>query len=145
MKIFKCFIVGIVFISCSSSDTTIAGTYLSKKETKLDKLFNSYDYWAIGSTLNLEKDSTFFMKNCGNILEGRWKVKHDSLVLFINSNKFVIDSLNEISILKDQLKLNETKNSCFKMKNGIISKSIITTETNGDKAILFLKLKKQKF
>ena len=106
-------------------------------------LLNTYDYWAIGSILNLEKDSTFYMKNCGNILEGKWKVKKDSLLLFINSNRFVIDSLNKKPKLKEQLKFEENKYISFKLKKKVIFKKILTTGTNGDKSILALKLKKK--
>lgn len=132
-----------VFISCSSIEKPLFGTYISKKETKFDRLFNSYDYWGIGSILNLEKDSTFYMKNCGNILEGKWKVKKDSLLLFINSNRFVIDSLNKNPKLKEQLKFEENKYISFKLKKKVIFKKILTTGTNGDKSILALKLKKK--
>lgn len=140
---FKLFFIFMIFISCNSSQKSIVGTYKSKKETRFDKMFNSYDYWGNGSTLNLNKDSTFFMKNCGNILEGKWNVKKDSLILFINSNRFVIDSLNEIPKLKEQLKVDVNKSSSFKLKKRILFKKIVTTETNGDKATLVLKLKKQ--
>lgn len=143
MKFLKYSIIFIVFISCSSGQKSIVGTYKSKEETRFDKLFNSYDYWGTGSILNLEKDSTFFMKNCGNILEGKWNVKNDSLLLFVSSNRFVIDSLNKIPKLKEQLKIDENKSSSFKLKNKILYKEIITTETNGDKATMVLKLKKQ--
>lgn len=140
---FKLFFIFMIFISCNSSQKSIVGTYKSKKETRFDKMFNSYDYWGNGSTLNLNKDSTFFMKNCGNILEWKWNVKKDSLILFINSNRFVIDSLNEIPKLKEQLKVDVNKSSSFKLKKRILFKKIVTTETNGDKATLVLKLKKQ--
>lgn len=140
---YKLFFIFMIFISCNSSQKSIVGTYKSKKETRFDKMFNSYDYWGNGSTLNLNKDSTFFMKNCGNILEGKWNVKKDSLILFINSNRFVIDSLNEIPKLKEQLKVDVNKSSSFKLKKRILFKKIVTTETNGDKATLVLKLKKQ--
>ncbi len=143
MKFLKYSIIFTVFFSCSSTKKPLFGTYKSKKETRFDKLFNSYDYWAIGSILNLEKDSTFYMKNCGNVLEGKWKVEKDSLLLFIDSNRFVIDSLNEIPKLKEQLKLYENKTSSFKLKGKKLFKKIIATETNGDKSILVLKLKKQ--
>lgn len=142
-RILKCYIIFTVFISCSSSQKSIVGTYISKKETRFDRFFNSYDYWGTGSTLNLEKDSTFFMKNCGNILEGKWKVENDSLLLFASSNRFVIDSLNEIPKLKEQLKLDENKSISFKLKKRILFKKIVTIEANGDKTILVLKLKKR--
>ena len=140
---YKLFFIFMIFISCNSSQKSIVGTYKSKKETRFDKMFYSYDYWGNGSTLNLNKDSTFFMKNCGNILEGKWNVKKDSLILFINSNRFVIDSLNEIPKLKEQLKVDVNKSSSFKLKKRILFKKIVTTETNGDKATLVLKLKNQ--
>ncbi len=140
---YKWFFVFMVFISCSSIEKPLFGTYISKKETKFDVLLNTYDYWAIGSILNLKKDSTFYMKNCGNILEGKWKVKKDSLLLFINSNRFVIDSLNKNPKLKEQLKFEENKYISFKLKKKVLFKKILTTETNGDKSILVLNLKKQ--
>ena len=143
MRNLKYIFIFVGFISCNSIKKPLSGTYISKNETRIDKMFNSYDYWATGSTLNLEKDSTFFMKNCGNILEGKWGVKKDSLLLFINSNRFVIDSLNEIPKLKEQLKLDENKSSSFRVKKKILFKKIVTTEANGDKTILVLKLKKQ--
>lgn len=140
---YKWFFVFMVFISCSSIEKSLFGTYISKKETKFDRLFNSYDYCGIGSILNLEKDSTFYMKNCGNILEGKWKVKKDSLLLFINSNRFVMDSLNKNPKLKEQLKFEENKYISFKLNKKVIFKKILTTGTNGDKSILALKLKKK--
>jgi hypothetical protein len=103
MKLIFLFIFAIIF-SCNSSEKTITGIYTSKKQNKFDKLFDTYDYWAIGTTIKLEKDSTFYMKTCGNIGEGNWKIKKDSLLLYPSSIKYAIDSLNKIPEWKAQLK-----------------------------------------
>jgi hypothetical protein len=134
-----------VLISCQSYKKSIIGTYTSKKKTKLDRLFDSYDYWAIGSTLQLKKDSTFYMKNCGNILEGKWKKKNDSLLLFISSNKYVIDSLNEIPEWKEQLKINNDKPLFYIIKNKILYKKSVSRDDDGKYTSLLQKLKKQAF
>lgn len=140
----KLILIFLIFMSCNSEKKkTIIGIYNSKNETFFDKIFGKYDYWGIGSTLILEKDSTFFMKNCGNILEGTWEVKNDSLNLLINSNRFVIDSLNEIQELREQLEFDINKSSSFKVKKFLLYKKILTIESNGDKKSIVLKLKKQ--
>ena len=83
------------------------------------------------------------MKNCGNILEGTWEVKNDSLNLLINSNRFVIDSLNEIQELREQLEFDINKSSSFKVKTFLLYTKILTIASNGDKKSIVLKPKTQ--
>lgn len=106
MKI-KVFLILSVFISCSTTKNSIIGTYSSIKQNWKDNLFINYEIWANGTTLNLEKDSSFALTSCGNTLKGDWKIKNDSLLLYIQSNKFNIDSLNHLPEWKVQL---ETEN-----------------------------------
>lgn len=140
----KLFFVFVVIISCNSSQKSLFGTYTSKKETKLERLFSSYDYWAVGSILNLEKDSTFCMKNCGNILEGRWKKRKDSLLLYVYSNNYVIDSLNEIPEWKKKLNINSSKPFYYIIKRNILYNKSYSKDSIGEYTSLMQKLIRNK-
>lgn len=138
MKI-KVFLILSVFISCSSTEKSVFGTYSSKKQNWKDNLFIGYDIWANGTTLNLEKDSSFVLKSCGNTLKGDWKIKNDSLLLYIHSNKFNIDSLN----FNEDLKNNFSNPYYYLIQKKTLSKKTLIFN-NEKKLILFQKLIKVK-
>lgn len=51
--------------------------------------------FASGCTLELNEDSSFVFKTCGNVQEGYWSVQANSLILDVHSNRWRTDSLHE--------------------------------------------------
>ncbi|HFC00191.1 MAG TPA: hypothetical protein ENJ53_05245 [Phaeodactylibacter sp.] len=85
-------------MSCEKHNTKkITGEYKSKEYTALSRAWLHYvkkTDVAMGTTLKLERDSTFFLQNCGNILTGKWKTEMDTLILAVETNRWKNDSLN---------------------------------------------------
>ena len=85
-----------LILGCSSSVNSLPGTYLSDSPSLFDKIeckVNGINGWIAGSTLVLEKDSTFIYTTCGNIMMGKWSREEDSLSLHVESNRWRNDSL----------------------------------------------------
>ena len=91
--IFLCFI-----FSCGSikKSVTVVGEYKSQRTNRVRVIV---DYHLSGKiyvkdSMSVNQDATFIFKTCGNIIKGNWKVSNDSLLLFVKSNRYRIDSLN---------------------------------------------------
>ena len=91
--IFLCFI-----FSCGSikKSVTVVGEYKSQRTNRVRVIV---DYHLSGKiyvkdSMSVNQDATFIFKTCGNIINGNWKVSNDSLLLFVKSNRYRIDSLN---------------------------------------------------
>lgn len=72
------------------------GNYASYRHSYLS---NCLDYfqnnsYTKGESIEINSDSTFVYKNCSMIMNGNWKVKNDSLLLYFSKKTFIIDSLN---------------------------------------------------
>jgi hypothetical protein len=89
-----------LLFSCSSNkkmeQNEIIGKYVSQR-TNIIKA--TLDYHLSGkiyssTTIDINQDSSFVYNSCANIIKGNWKVSNDSLLLFVKSNRFRIDSLN---------------------------------------------------
>jgi hypothetical protein len=76
--------------ACSSKKTEVAGIYKSDP-SKIGIYFENY---VDGSTLSLNKDNTFTRQDCAQITKGHWTASKDSLYLYCNDIRFIIDSLN---------------------------------------------------
>lgn len=108
-------------ISCNTiQKQKIIGEYESKKPSILFQIKYKYTNRAVGSRLVLNIDNSFEKKTCGNLIKGKWRVKADTLLLFYEENKFVIDSFNHIKEWKDKLKINKNKPICYKIQNNKI-------------------------
>ena len=97
MKLKYSFIVLLPLIhSCSIKNTAIIGNYKTTEPTIMEQGFKQLTYSSriVGTVLTLNKDSTFYLKNCSQIITGGWKTKENSLLLYCNTKKFIIDSLN---------------------------------------------------
>ena len=101
---FYLFIVPILcFASCSyTKQISIIGQYesyqIGKLETIKHVVKNGFKkiYFSAGNTLNINADSTFTYATCGNVLTGRWRVEKDSIILHEKTNRFRLDSLNNV-------------------------------------------------
>jgi hypothetical protein len=51
--------------------------------------------YTVGSELQVNEDSSYCYITCGNIMTGTWKIKDDSLMLMMETNRWRNDSLNE--------------------------------------------------
>lgn len=87
----------LLLVSCSREDDLI-GKYEADRYHFLEmaprSIFQKTGF-AAGCTLELKEDSSFVYKTCGNVMEGYWSTKEDSLILDIDSNKWRTDSLQE--------------------------------------------------
>ena len=99
MKHFAILALVVIFSSCKSSIPDLTGEYKNKDWTKMEMFTRSYlggQALVVGSSLELNADRSFEYQTCGNIMTGTWSVKKDSLMLNIKTNRFQIDSLNEV-------------------------------------------------
>src|SRR5688572_12858034 len=89
--------VTLLFASCSK-DEDLIGTYETDRYNKVEmvskNIFQKTSFSA-GNTIELNEDSSFIYKTCGNVMEGYWSIISDSLILDIQSNKWRADSLQE--------------------------------------------------
>ena len=100
MKRVAIVLIIICCISCSSTtDSVKTGTYksikLSKIELGIRYVFQSVKTYPINCQLDLNIDSTFTYTTCGSINTGVWRSFSDSLLLFVETNRFRNDSLND--------------------------------------------------
>jgi len=87
----------LLFMGCNNSSNEVEGYYEIDTYNLKDKivfgLLNGYSF-AYGSTLQVNKDSTFEYTTCANIMNGKWHIDEDSIVLNVVNNRWKIDSLN---------------------------------------------------
>ena len=100
MKRIAIVLIIICCISCSSTtDSVKTGTYKSVKLSKIELgiryIFQSVKTYTIYCQLDLNVDSTFTYTTCGSIQTGKWRSFNDSLLMFAETNRFRIDSLND--------------------------------------------------
>lgn len=82
----------------SSYSERIIGKYESVKYNYVAKNYLSFfknTTYVLGSTLDINADSSYLLTNCGNIEDGKWQVHDDSLLLFCKNNRWRIDSFNK--------------------------------------------------
>lgn len=85
----------------------LIGIYKSESLGFFDK-YKSYFFentWGSisGQQLILKPDSTYIYQTCGHILEGKWTILKERLVLTQESRRWKIDSLNDIEQPIEQL------------------------------------------
>jgi len=83
-------IISLFAFSCSSGKEEIWGMYVSDV-SKIESLFNNH---VDGSKLTIYKDSTFTRQDCAQITKGHWSISNDSLYLYCEDIRFIVDSLN---------------------------------------------------
>lgn len=93
----------LISISCSSvkKKQVLIGHYESKTYTVFQRIVMQMknQTYVLQSNLELNNDSTYTFRSCGNIISGTWQVIHcDTLVLYCTNNKFRNDSLNKVKI-----------------------------------------------
>lgn len=117
------------------------GRYYKSEEIgqfgKLVRFFIEYNY-VTGSDLYLKKDSSFTYRTCSRIMEGEWNVKNDVLLLFVETNRWRNDSLNEYRfnnvpmVVKDSLmkfRINENGYIMRKFMTKINEREFVIRET----------------
>ncbi|WP_395044439.1 hypothetical protein [Flavobacterium sp.] len=96
MKPLFLFLFILTSFSCSKKTYVIYGKYETSKEKTFNRLLNnlSFKSYYVGIEIMINSDSSFEYKNCSQKINGSWKISNDSLQLFCNKRKFIIDSLN---------------------------------------------------
>ena len=144
MRIIFSFLIFAVIIGCKSSEQVLQGKYESKEYSKLDMLSKHFLGYAVamGSSLKLNKDSSFTFQTCGNDLTGNWLVSNDSLILNYNSNRWRNDSLNKNGF--EGMQLSQQGTIKFKVKNSGLIRTIPARNQNHREIRIFEKLVKEK-
>lgn len=94
-------VIPIIFlVSCSNtpSNKDIIGIYKSKEYNIIENylILSSEKTYVKGSKLEIRTDSSFIFSTCGNISNGFWKLKSDTLLLFCLKFNYKNDSLNSV-------------------------------------------------
>lgn len=78
---------------CSPAQKTdVCGHYISTSVTSWEAITFNVKSGVVGSTLQINEDSTFHLTTCSEVVYGSWKIKEDSIFLLVNSRKRRIDS-----------------------------------------------------
>lgn len=97
-KILFVILIMITGISCTNNHK-LQGNYNTYTPGYIQKqwyfLIKGYDGIANGTSLALNKDSSFHLITCGNIIDGKWYSIKDSLYLKVESNRWRKDSLQK--------------------------------------------------
>jgi len=89
-----------------NSQISLCGDYKTSSPNLSDRVtmfYRGIKGVIVGSELNLEKDSSFIYTTCGNKMTGRWSFDSETGYLYITSNRFRIDSLNESPEWRSQI------------------------------------------
>ena len=90
-------VLGISILNgCNSIEEFNTGTYTSYRPNLIEKILSPFQNtsYSIGTEININKDSTFILTSCANIMAGKWKLQDDTLFLFVEKNRWQNDSLN---------------------------------------------------
>jgi hypothetical protein len=140
MKGCSLFLLAYIFFISESCKTynnekrVLVGNYNSVKNKGLASILDKSAY-IIGSQLTLNKDSTYKYSTCGNISEGIWRVKNDSVFLYCKTNKYQIDSLNIVGFNGVFAKCNTTPTILFIKGNSLENRMIIDDRNAIDKLV----------
>lgn len=138
----KQFIIPIAFVTasllagCSRHQQSIIGRYKSKEYSFISKYYLHLirnTSFIIGSSIEIKSDSTYVLTNCGNIEEGKWEIRDDSLLLFCKDNRWRIDSLNRTGFKGEFLDCGDGKPSIFTIDGGMLKQ----TQENGKRRRLY--------
>lgn len=118
-------------LACSKPDFEIIGNY----QTPHYNLFENLAFalkrkkHTIGCSLEVNNDSTFTYKTCGNIISGTWTTKSDSLLLSVISNRWRNDSL-AVNGYNGTFPNISTKPIIFRIKNPYLDQELTPIFSN---------------
>lgn len=95
-------IITFFLLAACSRKIEVIGIYNTDRYSRAEKFSKSIvnkTWFVVGSSLEVNEDSTFHYQTCGNIMDGNWHIQRDSLVLDIDSNRWRSDSLQENGLL----------------------------------------------
>ena len=125
--------------NCTKSEVSLFGQYESEGISFFEKpsfFINGFYGYSVGAGLSLNPDYSFEYSTCANLMSGTWKASKDSLFLYVEENRYRIDSLNQVS---DQGKLPKASEKPFKFRiegNVLVA---VTINPKGKKLISKLK------
>jgi hypothetical protein len=133
----------LIFTSCNRDNKIIIGKYKFIETSKIERMWlyltSGINHFFVGCEIELNNDSSYVYKTCGNIIKGNWKVSNDSLFCFIKSNRWRNDSLDKFGFNGKWPKISD-KPTIFKI-DGKYLKQIISFSKK-DKAIIIMKHEK---
>lgn len=90
------------FLSCKTNKNieSLTGSYVSEKYSFVSKVFMALkkESYVLNSHLVLNKDSSYQLNTCGNIIKGKWWVNKDSLFLLCVENYSTKDTTLNFAI-----------------------------------------------
>lgn len=99
-SILKYYFLFIILISFACSQKTTSKSIIGKYESSNLNTFEYIKYYPNknikGIRLNLKKDSTYFYKTCGLLINGQWSIEGKILSMAIDSIRYANDSINKI-------------------------------------------------
>lgn len=103
--------LNVLLFSCSNiPQRNIVGYY-----TSTSTLLSKGEY-VVGNSLEVKKDSTFNYETCGEIIEGKWVLKNNIMLLYCYEFSYKNDSLNKTE--KPFCDKNEPVEKFLVLKNG---------------------------
>ncbi len=129
--VWKYFLLTILTLnSCKVKEGAVIGKYNSKEYSYIEliwvNLINTRTVvgTVVGTKLEVNEDSSFYMQTCGNILTGNWLIKNDSLYLFVKNNRWKNDSLHLYGFEKKQPEVYNQPLKYKILKNGFVRKNL---------------------
>ena len=100
MKTFLFYLI-LIFLTagCTKPEVSLIGQYESEGISFLEKpsfFFSGFYGYSMGAELSLHPDFSFEYSTCANLMTGSWKASKDSLFLYVEENRYQIDSLNQV-------------------------------------------------
>lgn len=126
LKCKKKYVAGLLLLmmavtSCHTYKSGVAGTYKSVTYNRIQQAYLMllrHKTYVLNSSLIIKEDSSYVLANCGNIENGHWQLRHDSLILHCDENRYTIDSLNVTGFQGRFLNCGDEKPEIFTLRNG---------------------------
>jgi hypothetical protein len=124
----KYYLLLLVFLlGCGTKNESIIGSYNSEGQTLFSNtasvFFKEYRiYRSVGLKLQINSDSTYIEKYCISKVEGKWKIKNDSLVLIPLRFYSTQDSIDKNNYKKVEGVFSRSELIKFKIKTGSLER-----------------------
>lgn len=106
MKKILLLISSILLVNCSTAPINMAGTYKAPKWSIPELVLARLNNMSVAANENLElkTDFTFTYSNCSINANGHWKLSEDTLLVYFEKKRFIIEELNDDPTYKSSTK-----------------------------------------
>lgn len=123
--------------SCHTYKPGITGVYKSMTYNRMQQAYLMllrHETYVLNSSMIIRNDSSYVLTNCANIESGHWQLRHDSLMLYCQANRYKIDSLNITGYNGRFLDCGDGKPMVFRVENGKLKQRY---RTAGNRTVLY--------